>query len=67
MKYFLLSFLCTYQLVTGTEFAFDLPRNDVQCFFEEINENILCNFEYQVSYLEGENQRDLVKMFIGRF
>ncbi|XP_055309932.1 transmembrane emp24 domain-containing protein 7-like [Sitodiplosis mosellana] len=58
-------------LVFGTEFTFDLPDNDEECFHELITTtNITCVFEFQVVsggqldvdvIIEGPNQRHIYK------
>lgn len=37
------------QIVIGTEFTFDLPDSEEQCFYELISSNTSCTFEFQVS------------------
>lgn len=33
----------------GTELTFELPDNDKQCFYEELEENLRFDIDYQVS------------------
>lgn len=47
--FWILSIILIAPLVLGTEFTFSLKRSDEQCFFEIIDKDVLCEFEYQVS------------------
>ncbi|XP_031632071.1 transmembrane emp24 domain-containing protein 7-like [Contarinia nasturtii] len=44
----LICLFMAYHAVMGTEFAFDLAKSAVECFYEEINENTPCILEFQV-------------------
>lgn len=44
------SLICMSNVVFGTEFTFDLAKNGEECFYEYINQNIMCEFEFQVSF-----------------
>lgn len=37
--------------ISGTELSFELPDNEKQCFFEELEEGITFQVDYQVIYL----------------
>lgn len=36
--------------VLGTEFTFQLPDNDKQCFYEELEKDTRFDIDYQVSH-----------------
>ncbi|XP_055305906.1 transmembrane emp24 domain-containing protein 7-like [Sitodiplosis mosellana] len=46
--HFLCSIIGLSHVVFGTEFTFDLAANGEECFFENINQNSKCQFEFQV-------------------
>lgn len=40
-------------VVSGSEFTFELPDNDKQCFHEELGQGIRFEISYQVSSCKG--------------
>lgn len=40
-------------VVSGSEFTFELPDNDKQCFHEELEQGIRFEIGYQVSSCKG--------------
>lgn len=40
-------------VVSGSEFTFELPDNDKQCFHEELKQGIRFEIGYQVSSCKG--------------
>lgn len=37
-------------VVFGTELTFELPDNDKQCFYEELEKDVKFDIDFQVSY-----------------
>lgn len=42
-------------LVLCEELTFNLPDNDKMCFYEDIDANVKCTLEFQVSQIEGSH------------
>lgn len=40
-------------VVFGTELTFELPDNDKQCFYEELEKDVKFEIDFQVSYSES--------------
>lgn len=36
-------------VISGTELTFELPDNEKQCFYEELEEGVTIHVDYQVS------------------
>lgn len=51
LKSFVINFFLSKLFVPSfcTEFTFDLPDNEEECFFEVLAVNASCTFEFQVS------------------
>lgn len=45
------SIILTSRLAIATEFTFDLADNAEECFYELIQSNVQCTFEFQASVL----------------
>lgn len=45
------SIILTSRLAIATEFTFDLADNAEECFYESIQSNVPCTFEFQASVL----------------
>lgn len=53
MSYLRLICLLVHVLfVFGTELTFELPDNDKQCFYEELEKGVKFDIDYQVSKLQ---------------
>lgn len=44
-------FLLHVFVVFGTELTFELPDNEKQCFYEELEKDVRFDLDFQVSYL----------------
>lgn len=45
--------LCGACVVSGTEITFELPDNDKQCFYEELEKDVKFDIDFQVSSSES--------------
>lgn len=47
--YWLSAIIFTSHSVFGSEFSFEIPDSDEQCFYEYVKENEECRLDYQVN------------------